>query len=144
MGAAWSNPKQRDMPFLMEMVKGVKEMGLETCMTLGKLDAGQAQELKQAGLDYYNHNLDTSPEFYGEIITTRTYQDRLDTLQHVRDAGMKVCCGGIVGMGESANDSICTFNAAGEFAGASTKCAYQYAGESAGYADGKCRRLRWL
>ena len=104
MGAAWSNPKQRDMPFLMEMVKGVKEMGLETCMTLGKLDAGQAHELKQAGLDYYNHNLDTSPEFYGEIITTRTYQDRLDTLQHVRDAGMKVCCGGIVGMGESAND----------------------------------------
>ncbi|MFC4654500.1 MULTISPECIES: biotin synthase BioB [Rheinheimera] len=104
MGAAWSNPKQRDMPFLMEMVKGVKELGLETCMTLGKLDAGQASELAQAGLDYYNHNLDTSPEFYGEIITTRTYQDRLDTLQHVRDAGMKVCCGGIVGMGESAND----------------------------------------
>jgi biotin synthase len=104
MGAAWSNPKQRDMPFLMEMVKGVKAMGLETCMTLGKLDAQQAQELKQAGLDYYNHNLDTSAEFYGEIITTRTYQDRLDTLQHVRDAGMKVCCGGIVGMGESAQD----------------------------------------
>lgn len=104
MGAAWSNPKQRDMPYIMEMIKGVKEMGLETCMTLGKLTADQAQELATAGLDYYNHNLDTSPEFYGEIITTRTYQDRLDTLSHVRDAGMKVCCGGIVGMGESAND----------------------------------------
>jgi biotin synthase len=104
MGAAWSNPKQRDMPYIMEMIQGVKGMGLETCMTLGKLTANQAQELAGAGLDYYNHNLDTSPEFYGEIITTRTYQDRLDTLSHVRDAGMKVCCGGIVGMGESAND----------------------------------------
>ncbi|WP_019674218.1 biotin synthase BioB [Arsukibacterium perlucidum] len=104
MGAAWSNPKQRDMPYIVEMVKGVKELGLETCMTLGMLDSSQAQILGQAGLDYYNHNLDTSPEFYGEIITTRTYQDRLDTLSHVRDAGMKVCCGGIVGMGESAND----------------------------------------
>ncbi|WP_213997428.1 biotin synthase BioB [Arsukibacterium sp.] len=104
MGAAWSNPKQRDMPYIIEMVKGVKELGLETCMTLGMLDNSQAKTLAQAGLDYYNHNLDTSPEFYGEIITTRTYQDRLDTLSHVRDAGMKVCCGGIVGMGESAND----------------------------------------
>lgn len=104
MGAAWSNPKQRDMPYLIEMVRGVKAMGLETCMTLGMIDPEQAQSLASAGLDYYNHNLDTSPEFYGEIITTRTYQDRLDTLQHVRDAGMKVCCGGILGMGESAND----------------------------------------
>ncbi|MEE2023666.1 biotin synthase BioB [Alkalimonas mucilaginosa] len=104
MGAAWSNPKQRDMPYLIEMVRGVKSMGLETCMTLGMIDPEQAQSLASAGLDYYNHNLDTSPEFYGEIITTRTYQDRLDTLQHVRDAGMKVCCGGILGMGESAND----------------------------------------
>ncbi|SEA20301.1 biotin synthase BioB [Alkalimonas amylolytica] len=104
MGAAWSNPKQRDMPYLIEMVRGVKAMGLETCMTLGMIDTEQAQSLASAGLDYYNHNLDTSPEFYGEIITTRTYQDRLDTLQHVRDAGMKVCCGGILGMGESAND----------------------------------------
>tara|TARA_R110002126_G_scaffold8826_1_gene40833 strand:+ start:1343 stop:2392 length:1050 start_codon:yes stop_codon:yes gene_type:complete len=104
MGAAWSNPKQRDMPYIVEMVQGVKAMGLETCMTLGMLDTSQAQTLAQAGLDYYNHNLDTSPEFYGEIITTRTYQDRLDTLSHVRDAGMKVCCGGIVGLGESAND----------------------------------------
>ena len=104
MGAAWSNPKQRDMPYIIEMVRGVKAMGLETCMTLGMLDGDQAQTLAEAGLDYYNHNLDTSPEFYGEIITTRTYQDRLDTLTHVRDAGMKVCCGGILGMGESAND----------------------------------------
>ena len=89
------------MPFLMEMVKGVKAMGLETCMTLGKLDAGQAQELKQAGLDYYNHNLDTSEDFYGAVIQTRTYQDRIDTLQNVRSAGMSVCCGGIIGMGET-------------------------------------------
>ncbi|SEH97234.1 biotin synthase [Rheinheimera pacifica] len=104
MGAAWTNPKQRDMPYIIEMVQGVKAMGLETCMTLGMLTGEQAQTLAGAGLDYYNHNLDTSPEFYGEIITTRTYQDRLDTLSHVRDAGMKVCCGGILGMGESAND----------------------------------------
>jgi len=104
MGAAWSNPKQRDMPYIIEMVRGVKAMGLETCMTLGMLEPEQAKSLASAGLDYYNHNLDTSPEFYGEIITTRTYQDRLDTLSHVREAGMKVCCGGIVGMGESAND----------------------------------------
>lgn len=104
MGAAWSNPKQRDMPYLIEMVRGVKAIGLETCMTLGMIDTDQAERLANAGLDFYNHNLDTSPEFYGEIITTRTYQDRLDTLQHVRDAGMKVCCGGILGMGESAND----------------------------------------
>lgn len=104
MGAAWKNPKARDMPLLKEMISGVKGMGLETCMTLGMLTSDQAQELADAGLDYYNHNLDTSPEFYGEIITTRSYQDRLDTLSHVRDAGMKVCCGGIVGMGESAND----------------------------------------
>lgn len=86
------------------MIKGVKEMGLETCMTLGMITADQAGELSEAGLDYYNHNLDTSPEFYGNIITTRTYQDRLDTLSHVRDAGMKICSGGIIGMGESASD----------------------------------------
>ncbi|GAA5217740.1 biotin synthase BioB [Corallincola platygyrae] len=104
MGAAWSNPKERDMPYLIQMVEGVKEMGLETCMTLGKLTPQQAEALGQAGLDYYNHNLDTSPEFYGQIITTRTYQDRLDTLEHVRAAGMKVCAGGIVGMGESRHD----------------------------------------
>ncbi len=104
MGAAWKNPRERDMPYLTEMIKGVKEMGLETCMTLGMLSAQQAQQLASAGLDYYNHNLDTSPEYYSEIITTRTYQDRLDTLAHVRKAGMKVCSGGIIGMGESAND----------------------------------------
>ncbi|MDA0147274.1 biotin synthase BioB [Vibrio sp. LaRot3] len=104
MGAAWKNPKARDMPHLTSMIKGVKGMGLETCMTLGMLTSEQAEELADAGLDYYNHNLDTSPEFYGSIITTRTYQDRLDTLSHVRDAGMKICSGGIIGMGESASD----------------------------------------
>ncbi|EGQ8135463.1 biotin synthase BioB [Vibrio parahaemolyticus] len=104
MGAAWKNPKERDMPHLTDMIKGVKDMGLETCMTLGMLTPEQAKKLANAGLDYYNHNLDTSPEFYGNIITTRTYQDRLDTLSHVRDAGMKICSGGIIGMGESAND----------------------------------------
>lgn len=104
MGAAWRNPKDRDIPYVVDMIKEVKALGLETCMTLGMLTREQAVALKQAGLDYYNHNLDTSPEFYGEIITTRTYQDRLDTLQHVRDAGMHVCSGGIVGMGETAND----------------------------------------
>ncbi|EKO3566184.1 biotin synthase BioB [Vibrio metschnikovii] len=104
MGAAWKNPKARDMPLLKAMIAGVKEKGLETCMTLGMLSADQAYELAQAGLDYYNHNLDTSPEFYGNIITTRTYQDRLDTLSHVRDSGMKICSGGIIGMGESVDD----------------------------------------
>jgi len=104
MGAAWRNPKDRDMPYVIEMVKGVKALGLETCMTLGMLSPEQAAALQQAGLDYYNHNLDTSPEFYGDIITTRTYQDRLNTLRNVRDAGMKVCAGGIVGMGESVED----------------------------------------
>lgn len=104
MGAAWKNPKERDMPYLLDMIRGVKELGLETCMTLGMLSPDQADELADAGLDYYNHNLDTSPEFYGNIITTRTYQDRLDTLSHVRDAGMKICSGGIIGMGESVSD----------------------------------------
>jgi len=104
MGAAWRSPKDRDLEKVCEMVKGVKELGLETCVTLGMLDGNQAQRLKGAGLDYYNHNLDTSPEYYDDIITTRTYQDRLDTLSHVRDAGISVCCGGIVGMGESTAD----------------------------------------
>ncbi|WP_305844108.1 biotin synthase BioB [Photobacterium leiognathi] len=104
MGAAWKNPKERDMPYLLDMVKGVKAMGLETCMTLGMITGDQANTLAEAGLDYYNHNLDTSPEYYGNIITTRTYQDRLDTLSHVRDAGMKICSGGIIGMGESSRD----------------------------------------
>lgn len=106
MGAAWRSPKDRDLDQVIEMVKEVKALGLETCLTLGMLTEAQTQRLKQAGLDYYNHNLDTSPEFYGDIITTRTYQDRLDTLQHVRDAGMHVCCGGILGMGESRQDRI--------------------------------------
>ncbi len=104
MGAAWRSPKGKDMPYVTHMVKGVKALGMETCMTLGMLDEQQAQDLADAGLDYYNHNLDTSPEYYGEIITTRTYQDRLQTLANVRKAGMKVCCGGIVGMGEEVND----------------------------------------
>jgi biotin synthase len=104
MGAAWRNPRDRDMPYLLRMVQEVKDMGMETCMTLGMLTADQASQLAGAGLDYYNHNLDTSPEFYGDIITTRSYQDRLDTLSHVREAGMKVCSGGIIGMGESATD----------------------------------------
>lgn len=106
MGAAWKNPNKRDMPYVLEMVKGVKEMGLETCMTLGMLNEEQAGQLAEAGLDYYNHNLDTSPEFYDKIITTRTYGDRLDTLQHVRDSGMKICSGGIIGMGEREKDRI--------------------------------------
>jgi biotin synthase len=106
MGAAWRSPKDRDLDKVCAMVEGVKALGLETCVTLGMLEAAQAQRLKESGLDYYNHNLDTSPEFYGEIITTRTYQDRLDTLAHVRDAGIHVCCGGIVGMGEGAEDRV--------------------------------------
>lgn len=104
MGAAWRNPRDRDMPYIIEMIKGVKGLGLETCMTLGMLTKEQAMSLKEAGLDYYNHNLDTSPEHYGEIITTRTYEDRLNTLANVREAGMNVCSGGIVGLGETAND----------------------------------------
>jgi biotin synthase len=101
MGAAWRNPKDRHLEPIKDMIRGVKAMGLETCVTLGMLEAHQAQGLREAGLDYYNHNLDTSPEFYGQIISTRTYQDRLETLERVRDAGINVCCGGIVGLGES-------------------------------------------
>ena len=104
MGAAWRSPKDRDVENVCDMVEGVKALGLETCATLGMLTPAQAARLKVSGLDYYNHNLDTSPEFYGEIITTRTYQDRLDTLDAVREAGINVCCGGIVGMGEGADD----------------------------------------
>jgi len=106
MGAAWRSPKDKDLEQVVEMVKGVKALGLETCLTLGMLSQDQTQRLKQAGLDYYNHNLDTSPEFYGSVITTRTYQDRLDTLQHVRNAGINVCSGGILGMGEQQDDRI--------------------------------------
>jgi biotin synthase len=104
MGAAWRSPKDRDLDNVCAMVEGVKALGLETCATLGMLTADQAARLKDSGLDYYNHNLDTSPEFYGEIITTRTYRDRLETLEHVRAAGIHVCCGGIVGMGETVDD----------------------------------------
>jgi biotin synthase len=106
MGAAWREPKDRDMPALTRMVSEVKAMGLETCMTLGMLTGSQARALADAGLDYYNHNIDTSPEHYGEIITTRTFQERLDTLEEVRNAGIAVCCGGIVGMGESREDRV--------------------------------------
>jgi biotin synthase len=104
MGAAWRSPKDHDLENVCGMIEGVKQMGLETCVTLGMLSAPQTAKLKAAGLDYYNHNLDTSPEYYGKVITTRVYQDRLDTLQHVRDAGINVCCGGIVGMGEDLAD----------------------------------------
>jgi biotin synthase len=106
MGAAWREPKDKDLDAVCDMVAGVKALGMETCATLGMLTSGQAGRLKEAGLDYYNHNLDTSPEYYAEIISTRTYQDRLDTLEHVRAAGINVCCGGIVGMGESADDRV--------------------------------------
>jgi biotin synthase len=106
MGAAWRSPKDRDLEQVCAMVEGVKALGLETCATLGMLTGPQARRLKDCGLDYYNHNLDTSPEFYDRIITTRTYQDRLETLDHVRDAGIHVCCGGIVGMGETREDRV--------------------------------------
>jgi biotin synthase len=104
MGAAWRELKDRDTPKLAAMIAGVKALGLETCATLGMLTADQARQLKAAGLDYYNHNLDTGPEYYADVVTTRTYQDRLYTLEHVRDAGMSTCCGGIVGMGEARRD----------------------------------------
>ncbi len=106
MGAAWRNPKDRDMPALVEMVQGVAAMGLETCMTLGMLSEGQARQLADAGLDYYNHNIDTAPENYANIISTRSFEDRLGTLENVRAAGINVCCGGIVGLGEARSDRI--------------------------------------
>jgi biotin synthase len=106
MGAAWRSPKDRDLDAVCEMIEGVKAMGMESCVTLGMLTPPQASRLKDAGLDYYNHNLDTSPEFYGDIISTRTYQDRLDTLEAVRNEGINVCCGGIVGMGEGLEDRV--------------------------------------
>ena len=104
MGAAWRSPKDRDMYAIVEMIKGVREMGMETCMTLGMLTPDQARRLKEAGLDYYNHNVDTSEEFYGEIITTRNFEDRIETIRHVQDAGINVCAGGILGMGEQIGD----------------------------------------
>src|SRR3546814_15090536 len=106
MGAAWRNPKDRDMPAIVEMIEGVRQMGMETCMTLGMLTKEQAQTLAVAGLDYYNHNIDTSPENYANIISTRTFQDRLDTLAEVRAAGINVCSGGIVGLGEKRADRV--------------------------------------
>jgi biotin synthase len=106
MGAAWRSPKDRDLEKVCDMIEAVKALGMETCVTLGMLTDEQARRLKSCGLDYYNHNLDTSPEFYGEIITTRIYQDRLDTLEHVRATGINVCCGGIVGMGEKLEDRV--------------------------------------
>ncbi|MDH0654655.1 biotin synthase BioB [Acinetobacter johnsonii] len=106
MGAAWRNPHERDMPYVLDMVREVKALGLETCMTLGMLNASQAERLKGAGLDYYNHNLDTSREYYPNVISTRSFDDRLDTLSHVREAGLKVCSGGIVGLGEETKDRI--------------------------------------
>jgi biotin synthase len=109
MGAAWRNPKDKDLELVFDMISGVRALGLETCATLGMLTRTQARKLKQAGLDFYNHNLDTSPEFYPEIISTRTYADRLETLEHVRAAGLKVCCGGIIGMGEGTEDRIGLF-----------------------------------
>jgi len=106
MGAAWRNPKDRDMPAIVEMVQGVRQMGMETCMTLGMLTEPQAKILADAGLDYYNHNIDTSPERYDQVITTRSFADRIETLEHVREAGINVCCGGIVGMGETRADRV--------------------------------------
>lgn len=106
MGAAWRNPKDRDMPAIVEIVKGVRAMGMETCMTLGMLTPSQAEQLAGAGLDYYNHNIDTSPERYGDVITTRSFAQRLETLDNVRAAGINVCCGGIVGMGETRSDRV--------------------------------------
>ena len=106
MGAAWRNPTDKNLDKVIDMVKGVKALGMETCVTLGMLTEQQTERLKQAGLDYYNHNLDTSPQYYGDIITTRTYQDRLDTLEHVREAGINVCSGGILGMGEQRSDRV--------------------------------------
>jgi biotin synthase len=127
MGAAWRSPKDRDLDAVCAMVEGVKAMGMESCVTLGMLTKPQAARLKDAGLDYYNHNLDTSPEFYGDIITTRTYQDRLDTLETVRDQGINVCCGGIVGIGD--------------LAVASGERANQHAGPGRGYAAIRRRRF---
>jgi biotin synthase len=106
MGAAWRSPKDKDLDAVCTMIEGVKALGMETCVTLGMLTGEQSKRLKQSGLDYYNHNIDTSPEYYSEIITTRTFQDRLDTLEQVRNAGINVCCGGIVGMGEGAEDRV--------------------------------------
>lgn len=104
MGAAWRSPRAKDLSIVLAMIRGVKDLGLETCVTLGMINAEQAHLLKEAGLDYYNHNLDTAPEFYGSVVTTRTYQERLDTINHIRAQGINLCCGGIIGLGESQNE----------------------------------------
>ena len=122
MGAAGRSPKQQELHAVVAMITAVKALGLETCVTLGMLDAAQTQTLKQAGLDYYNHNLDTSAEYYSHVITTRTYQDRLDTLAHLRDAGIKVCCGGIIGMGGEPSRSGRIVTNVGQFTSAPRKC----------------------
>ena len=147
MGAAWREPKDRDLDAVCAMVEGVKALGLETCATLGMLTAGQARRLKDSGLDFYNHNLDTSPEFYEKIITTRTYRDRLETLDRVRDAGIHVCCGGIVGMGETPRGSRRHDRDLGEPAGASGIGADQHAGARRRHAarrraDARAARIR--
>ena len=128
MGAAWRQPKQRDLEKVITMIDAVKRTGMETCVTLGMLEKGQAQELKTAGLDYYNHNLDSSPEFYSKIISTRDYQERLDTIEHVRDAGINVCCGGIIGMGEEVNDRAGLLMSLAKHGRATRKCSYKYVG----------------
>ena len=110
MGAAWRNLNNSNLGKIVDMVKGVKELGLESCVTLGMLTSDQAQTLKEAGLDYYNHNLDTSEEYYSKVVTTRTYQDRLDTIKNVRNANIKVCCGGILGLGENHDDRLKLLN----------------------------------
>jgi biotin synthase len=140
MGAAWRNPKDRDMDALCEMVAGVRGMGLETCMTLGMLSQDQADRLAAAGLDYYNHNFDTSPENYGNVITTRTWDDRLDTLEAVRASGMNVCCGGIVGMGETRADRVGFIHALATLARASGERADQRAGAGQGHGAGRPAR----
>ena len=131
---AWRSPKDHDLENVCAMIEGVKALGLESCVTLGMLTAPQSARLKSAGLDYYNHNLDTSPEYYGEVITTRTYQDRLDTLAAVRDAGINLCCGGIVGMGEDASDRAGLICDAGQPEGAAGERADQCAGRGGGHA----------
>ena len=141
MGAAWRSPKDRDMDAVVAMVKGVKALGMETCVTLGMLDRHQAQQLKEAGLDYYNHNIDTSERYYSKIISTRTFADRLETLAHVRDSGIKVCCGGIVGMGEEASRPHRDAGDTRQSAGASRKRADQHADSDRRHAAGAdCRR----
>ncbi len=145
MGAAWRSPKARDLDQVCAMVEGVKALGMETCMTLGMLDQAAAQRLAQAGLDYYNHNLDTSEAFYDKVITTRSFADRLETLDTVRAAGMKVCCGGILGLGEAAEDRVVDACDPGQSRSAARKRADQSAGADRGYADGpggKGRRHR--